>query len=395
MKIKLLSIILCFGVMQASEKTQVINNSDAEVHVDYDVPIHSRADVGIKPLKSQQELQDLLHEAIISNSTQRIMQVVRAGADVNLFKDGKAPLMWATILKKMNSVEVLKKCGAIIPCPKNMLYRAILNDSYEGVKSAIQAGAEVSQKIGPHTTNTNNTKEPVVWAVMFAHSAALKALLECGARGDKGRIYSPFRGHESLTPISAALMLGDIKSALILLKHSNENASKILINGCDPFEYVARIDPSQVKDLILEFLQELINRGYDINSSCAHSGCGISGGEISHYKSAWASVLASPFCSVEVLGLLVKNGANPNQQINGGYTPLHMAIQNNNIKAVKFLLNAGVDLSKKANVAQGRGTIKANPLTPLDYARSLAQKNVENRVIREIITLLVNYKSPY
>src|SRR4030095_2752326 len=357
----------------------IINNSDLSVKVNYDIPIYSRADTKIQPIKSQQELQDLLHEAILTNSAQAIMQVVKAGANVNLFKDGKAPLMWATILKKFNAVEVLKKCGAVIPDPKNMLYRAILNDSYDDVKHAIEAGASPHEEHLPGRTGMY----PLGIAVFLAKSRAVDALLDCGASLIK--IYCTAARAQVDKRIrnllSYALLKKDIKTALILLKH-DQHKQLVRNFSHDIFEYVVReIDPSEIQDLILEFIQECIDHGYDINSP--YSTSSVVSNECVRYKNAWVSAINSPFFSVEILKLLMKNGANPNQLIHDGscyWTPLHFAIQANNVGVVKFLLNEGADLTKKAGPSMPSSRKTVNPPgTPLCYARAVAfASHVEN-----------------
>jgi ankyrin repeat protein len=373
--------IFCFGINAKCTHTRIINNSNAPVNVEYGIPIYSRADTEVKAIKSQQELQDLLHEAILTNSTQEIMQVVRAGADVNLFKDGKTPLRWATLLKKFNSVDVLKRCGALIPCPKNMLYRAILNDSFVGVKYAINAGADSNDE-----NIISGGLYPLGLAVFLTKAKATQALLECGARSDVMGRDCTFKGIRLEKPLSYALSMKDIKTALILLKHDkNTPISRIVPNGSDGFECVIMNgDPTEIKDLILEFLQELIDRGYDINSNVGMGS--IINNEIVQYKSVWPMAIKSPHYFVELLELFMKNGANPNQEILFIGTPLHCAVFANNLSAVKFLINVGADLNKR--VITHKSGLIARAQTPLSYARIL---DGEGSCCQEIIDFLVKH----
>jgi hypothetical protein len=366
-----LSALSCLGTNQVSASARIINNSNASVHVDYDLPIYSRADTTIKPIKSQQELQDLLHEAILTNSTQAIMQVVKAGADVNSFKDGKAPLMWATLHKKLNSIGVLKKCGAVIPCTKNMLNRAILNDSADDIRHAVNAGAEAIRGIG--------------MAIQLARPNSIQALLECGATPSIGSAWQ-------------SILIGDIKSALLLLKKTSVSKyapGELLACKKDNkyiFEYVlTEIDPTGIRDIWLELLQVIIDHGYNINSSASQTR--EINGQVTEIRSAWIHAINSPFDSTKVLELLMKNGANPNQliydQANCSWTPLLIAIQENNLSAVKFLLDAGADLTKKAGPSMPSRRSTTNPSgTPLSYAQALAFTHVENQ---EIIDLLIKH----
>jgi ankyrin repeat protein len=383
--------LFCFGVDVMCAGVRVINNTNMPARIDYEVPIYNRADTQITPIKSQQELQDLLHEAILTNSTQEIMQVVKAGADVNLFKDGKAPLMWATALKKYNSVEVLKRCGAIMPCPKNMLYRAILDDSAEDVRHAVNAGAD------PEDINVaGEGLYPLGLAVFLTKSEAVRALLKCDVNSDRMSKFATFKGIQSKLPLEYALSMGDIRTALVLLKHNkHKSIIQMSVCGCDCFQYLAeRINPAGIKNLVLEFMQELIDQGYDINSGSERAK--IVNNVVEQYKSAWVSVIQSPFYSDDMLELLMKNGANPSQYIyatpHGRWTPLHIAIQSNNLRAVRFLLGVGADVTKKAGPIIMRGRGRAQEQTPLSYAKSLASRmaNFETNIIK----LLIKYRAP-
>lgn len=252
---KRLVFLAVFGVvcLEANNTAiNIINNTDLPLDVGFEMPSYSLSETKITSIRSQQELQDLLYKAILTNSTQEIMQAVRMGADVNLFKDGKAPLMWAKILKKFNSVEVLKKCGAVIPCPKNMLYRAILNDSADEVVQAINAGANPNDEgivSGEHVY-------PLGLAVYFARSNAVQALLSCGAS-----IISmgTFRGtvlfkSEFHLPLAYALSIKDLKTALILLRQDKQLKANKIFADKDVLEYVLQMDPSGIKNLVFELI---------------------------------------------------------------------------------------------------------------------------------------------
>ena len=390
--------IFCFGINAKCTHTRIINNSNAPVNVEYGIPIYSRADTEVKAIKSQQELQDLLHEAILTNSTQEIMQVVRAGADVNLFKDGKTPLRWATLLKKFNSVDVLKKCGAVIPCPKNVLYRAILNDSAKEIRQAIQAGADVNEEI-------RDGKSALIWAVLLARHKAVEVLLEYEV--DPNMVYSGnslvhkgsvvhrmigpdcfqsncFQsiGYSRLKLLHCALLFGDIQSALLLVKKGAVFSDKPREWSMDVFQYVLNdINPTGIIEIVLEFIQELINRGYDINSNI-YSNTIHPNQTIMQNASAWVSAIKSPFYSTKVLELFMKNGANPNQLFLSGFTrwtPLFLAIENNNVDAAKFLLGAGADVNQKVIRVCCVGS-QTSQQTPLFYARSLTHFNNQEMI---------------
>lgn len=65
-----------------------------------------------------------------------------------------------------------------------------------------------------------------------------------------------------------------------------------------------------------------------------------------------------PFGNIEVLALLLENGANIEAQDVYGATPLHHAAQNNDVAKIEFLIKQGANLHAK----------NLEDLTPLHYA---------------------------
>ncbi|MEW6028810.1 MAG: ankyrin repeat domain-containing protein [Chloroflexota bacterium] len=63
---------------------------------------------------------------------------------------------------------------------------------------------------------------------------------------------------------------------------------------------------------------------------------------------------------LEIVQLLLKNGANPNVRETGGFTPLHAASENGDVEMIHALILAGADLHAKS--ADGR--------LPLDLAQA-------------------------
>jgi ankyrin repeat protein len=387
------------------QQIKIVNGAEQSLQVTHDIPEYAQASIELTRLP---EPQKMLYDAIVSNSAKDILQAVKVGANVNMDIDGKLPILIAMSLKKMNSVEVLKKCGAIVPDLKNMMYRAILNDSPEEIKYAVKAGADLTEEI-------RDKKTALVWAILLGRSNVVGALLECGAKANttyagKSLVHdvntssdAHMHGYYCGIPLlHCALLLSDIKSAILLLKtapvnrdtrglHNAIKAGRHGGQGKNIFDYViTEIDPTGIKDLILEFVQILIDHGWDINTNFYDERTGHSHyGQDNHRPhSAWISALDSLYFSTEVFELLMKNGANPNQVIYGGHlctgNPLMWAIYHNNIKAVKYLLDVGADVNKQVTYASHPRN--ATQGTLLSYTRTL--KGVDNH---EIIALLMKY----
>ena len=218
----------------------IVNDAEQALHVTHNIPEYTLASVELKRLP---EPQKMLYDAIANNSTKDILQAVKFGANVNSDIDGKLPILIAMSLKKFNSVAVLKKCGAIVPVLKTMMHRAILNNSPEEIRYALNSGADIN--LGVATT--------------FAQYNAIKTLLECGAQA-------------SFDQVEKSMMMGDIKSALLLLNHMpvDVNTARELRhwkkdnkNIC---EYVvAETGAMSTKGIAIEFMRAVINHGSDIS----------------------------------------------------------------------------------------------------------------------------------
>ena len=81
---------------------------------------------------------------------------------------------------------------------------------------------------------------------------------------------------------------------------------------------------------------------------------------------------------LEILKLLLAFGSDPNQHGVNDYTPLHMAVAENNLGAVELLLKAGAD---------------PRPRTRIDDCES-PREMAEQAGLREIAALLAAREAP-
>jgi ankyrin repeat protein len=84
-------------------------------------------------------------------------------------------------------------------------------------------------------------------------------------------------------------------------------------------------------------VEELLSNGADPNAVATN------GSKLAVINSAAASRNA------ELVKMLLREGANPDAQQNGGFTALHAAAQHNNAEMAKALLDAGADASLRTD----------------------------------------------
>ncbi len=268
-----------------------------------------------------------------------------------------------------------------------LLYKAIFRNSamevkkvYKGIEKFLLSNPNFpkdklrEQMNQPHCKG----KTPIEWAVSLGRSNAVEALLECGAAPDH---------------LSQALLLGDAKSALALVKNGaycfggmNKDGfepRKDLVNYPTAMGYAIALYDYE-PEIALDLIQAIFDRGYNQVKYTWNTN--------QTKTNVWALALLATtigICEVETLDasladLFVKNGADVNQHISHGNgssydTPLGLATHRGDVNAVLLLLDRGADPNKEFCHGKQR-------YTPLKVAGRASQPNA-----KEIITLLRKY----
>lgn len=123
-----------------------------------------------------------------------------------------------------------------------------------------------------------------------------------------------------------AASLGDISRLHLLLQEQPEVICTFSADGFTALHFAAFFSQP-------EAAEELLNNGADPNAVAAN------GTKLAVINSAAASGNA------DLVKLLLREGANPDAQQEGGFTALHAAAQHNNAEMVQALLDAGADAS--------------------------------------------------
>lgn len=216
------------------------------------------------------------------------------------------------------------------------LMTAILNDDVQEIK---RRGKQL-------VCEGKNGNPPVIWAALLKKPNAVKTLLECGAPIDP-------------EIVKYAIQVGDFKSALTIVR-SGVNISRIMQ---DCMELCISSNKANIS-LKVEFIQELFNRGYNIN-------------EALNCRALYLTQNSS------ILRFLLHKGANPNYRTTKSFgTPLLIATCCKSKQAIEMLLNAGANI----NLA-GKGGYK-KPITPLFLA-------INNNPDSGIVELLLNRGARY
>ncbi|MCL4361818.1 hypothetical protein M1446_05685 [Candidatus Dependentiae bacterium] len=310
------SLTICLAIAE-QKNIQIINNTNQILHIDHSIPEYTRANINIELTKlNTSSAQEKLYKGILFDSKEEITNAIQAGADLNLEVDGKSPLLFAVLLKKSKAIEVLLECNAR---SKNIL-------------SLIE-----------HAINLGDIRSAVLIEKKYGISDA------------------SYFGYNLL---QHAIMKEDLESALLLVKNG-ANFSGSVRFGHDNIGLIEAIIPytsyntNNKSTLALELIQEIINRGYDVNNI---------------WSSFDSNGIMHPcfYCHYLALELFIKNGANVNQIIttkNGSWTPLIYCVYRGDKKAVTILVDSGADINFKANPILNHSNFKISaPQTPLSMA---------------------------
>jgi ankyrin repeat protein len=127
-----------------------------------------------------------------------------------------------------------------------------------------------------------------------------------------------------------AAALGDATRLRLLLQQQPDVICTYSADGFTPLHFAAFFSQA-------EAAEALLNNGADPNAVASN------GSRLTVINSAAASGNA------DLVKMLLREGANPDAQQEGGYTALHAAAQHNNVEMVKALLDAGADPSIQTN----------------------------------------------
>ena len=209
--------------------------------------------------------------------------------------------------------------------PFLILLKAILSDKTEEIKSALQ-----------NLFNKGlDRRAPLLLAVLLKKSKAIETLLEYGVKIDSLILWAVVKN--VIDPEIAYIVVKNTEDEI--LSPYIDNFMKIAV------KYAIQSSSSATeKFFALELVQEIINRGYDVNK-------------------VW-SLIELPYsfrnehdidAMIALFDLLVKNGANPDyvfeQGTNSGdlWTPLMAATLYGDERIIGALLNLGADINKPSN----------------------------------------------
>ncbi|CAH0549306.1 unnamed protein product [Brassicogethes aeneus] len=321
--------------------------------------------------------------AVSNNHTETAKFLINQGADVNLrdSKDNATALHDAALTENVEIANVLLSKDADIDAQdingKSPLIFAVSNNHTETAKFLINKGADVNLRGSKDNATalhdaaaTGNVEiakvllskdadidaqdinefSPLMFAVNKNHTETAKFLINHGA--DVNLRSSKYNA----TALHDAAATGNVEIAKVLLsKKADIDAQDI--NGNSPLMFAVNKNHTETAEF-------LINQGANVN---------LRGSK----DKIMALHVAAATGNVEIVNVLVSNGADIDAQDINGKSPLIYAVRKNHTETAKFLINKGADVNLRGSKDNATALHDAAATGNVEIAKVLLSKDAD------------------
>ena len=250
----------------------------------------------------------LLHEAVLWDSLEATVALLRHGADVEAVNDkGYTPLLIAAGFGKQSVFEALAEAGANIHHRASngwsVLDITVIAGNLETLGALVRRKVDV-RAIGPSATGSSSLH----WAAIYNKEAAIDALIAAGADVNAK---SAVGGQ---TPLHRAIICGGTPETIAALFRHGVDDGALDETGYPPLHWASMHGK-------ISAIAALAAAGTDINRRTSQN------------NEPTALDCAAFLGNVDALKMLVENGADVRGSDPRGYTPLHFAVECNSVGA--------------------------------------------------------------
>ena len=308
--------------------------------------------------------QTALHHASERGNLQMVKSLLNAGAKIDEtidYRSRSTPLMLAAREGHQDIVGHLITCGANVDKKglndQTALHYASERGNLEIVKSLLNAGAKIDE------VDYSNRSTPLMLAAREGHQDIVNHLIICGASVDNKDL-------SNRTALHFAIERGNLQMVKLLLNagakidevdYRSQSTPLMLVLSFEAKKYdvmlhlitsgadVTQLAEHPDRDLGMEALSYAMNNKYkDAAKVLVNKGIGIEG-LLSTSPSMTALMWTAQEGYDSLTMQLILQGVNVNYQNPDGHTALHFAACGDQLEIVKILLNNGAEIDPEDN----------------------------------------------
>jgi ankyrin repeat protein len=336
-----------------------------------------------------------LHWAVYRGDVAEVKRLIANGADVNARNDyGSTPLSEAAVAGNVEVIDRLLKAGAQVDATNADGQTALMivarTSNVEAAKLLLKRGAKVDQR------ETWRQQTALMWAAAEGQPAMVRLLLKNGADANARSLENNFERQVTAEPRMQARPSGGFTPLLYAARRGCAECARILVE--EGRAAINLTDPDRVTPLLLATL----NLNFDTAALLVKLGADVDKWDTWGRSPLYAAVdvntvptggradrpSADRTSGIELIGMLLKAGANPNLQLKlfppyrslrddrgadgvltAGSTPLLRAAKAVDVPAIKLLLAAGAKVDLPT----------VNDVTPLLAAAGVGSSGLDTR----------------
>lgn len=328
-----------------------------------------------------------LHYAADANDIELAQMLLKAGAKANVAnRNGITPLWLAAMNRNAELADVLLKAGAdpnaTLPAGETLLMTASKAGNAELVERLIKAGAKVDTK------GTQFGETALMWAAAENQAEVIRVLLKNGAElNGRSTKFTYTKDRFGLEGVLTILPPGNWTALMYAAREGSLDAVRVL---CDAGADVGAADPDGTHALLLavtnghfDIAALLVEKGADANqpdnSGMAALYAAVDMNTLGEIFGRPGRVSRDKLSPIDLMKVLLAHGANPNAglktstlqrahtpgepTLGEGATPLARAARTGDTAAMELLITAGANVNQPLK----------NGTTPLMFAAGLGR----------------------
>ena len=293
-----------------------------------------------------------LHYAARSGTPEMVGLLIDRGAEVrNVEEDGGTPLTDAAMGNPDPRVaELLLDRGARLDFDGSVTGTplqgaAAYNENPEVALMLLERGADPWRLNAAGSTLLHNAAEG-------GHTRLVESLLDLGFDVNA-------RNDSNVIPLHNAAAGGNPEVVALLLRRGSDIDAKGHWFGGTPLHVaVSFLGMGYPKGTVVDVIDVLLQAGHlvdardDQGRTPLHWAAEYEGWDDPELSQYWAARWGEPTGPVEVMDFLLESGANPSAQDHNFLTPLHVAVDSEDLGRVRLLLDRGADIHKSSQYGE-------------------------------------------